>query len=103
METELSENFSGFQIAILRAFGDEPLIRYVANGAQRVMVRSEQSMRRWQRGEGGENDWIGWPRREIYKYNPQVFERLTLLFQSGKKNELRQAWEEHERLFEEGR
>ncbi len=88
-----------FTKAIVKAFGGEPLLRYVALSEDGVvMVRSERSYRVWETGEGGDS-WIGWPRQDVFKYEEQSLKLLEQLFSRHQDEELRQAWEAQQYMF----
>ncbi len=88
-----------FTKAIVRAFGDEPLLRYAALSEDGVvMVRSERSYRAWETGEG-EGNWIGWPRQDVFKYEKQSLQQLQQLFSRHQDEELQQAWETQQYMF----
>ena len=88
-----------FAKAIVRAFGDEPLLRYAAlSEGGVVMVRSERSYRAWETGEG-EGNWIGWPKQDVFKYEEQSLKQLKQLFNRHQDEELRQAWEAQQYMF----
>lgn len=88
-----------FTRAIVRAFGDEPLLRYAALSEDGVvMVRSERSYRAWEAGEE-RNNWIGWPMRDVFKYEEQSLKLLQQLFSQHQDEKLRQAWEVQQSMF----
>ncbi|HEV8326173.1 MAG TPA: hypothetical protein VGQ08_01710 [Nitrospiraceae bacterium] len=92
MKDSLSSRPAPFKMAVLRAYGQEPVLRYVAkrsNGG--IMVVSESGYQSWRAGRGIPR-WIGWPKKDIFDYDEAVFRRLHNLYQSGNTNELFEAW-----------
>ena len=91
-----------YQRAILRACGDEPLLRYVSKREDGIiMVKSDRTMQRLESGIGG-NDWIGWPMKDVYPYNPSTLEMLSRLYSEEKNAELIKAWNGLTPLFNQG-
>jgi hypothetical protein len=85
-----SKNY--FVIALLRAYGDQPLIRYVARTANgSFMVRNERSYTAWLSGRG-RHDWIGWPKGFVYEYEEEKFNRLKQLYEKKDEAKLVQEW-----------
>ena len=62
------------------------------------MVKSERTMQKLEEGIGG-NDWIGWPMKDVYPYNPSTLEMLSRLVHGGKKADLIKAWDGLAPLF----
>ncbi len=92
-ERNLSRYRTSFKIAMLRAYCNEPLMRYVAfcdDGS--VMVRNERSHRAWLTDGIGEHDWLGWSRLDVYEYDEAVFGKLQRLYLQEEKEKLRQEW-----------
>ena len=88
----MRKNENSFKIAMLRACGSKPLMRYVAKDTDgSLIVRNERSYREWLNGRGG-NDWIGWQQMNAYQYDEAVFSRLVKLYQDGLQNELDKEW-----------
>lgn len=89
---KLSSATHCYQRAILRACGDEPLLRYVSRREDgTIMVRNERTMQMLENGIEN-NDWIGWPMKDVYPYNPSTLEVLSRLFREGREAELIRAW-----------
>lgn len=92
-------NKISYEIAILRAYNGQPILRYVAKRADgAIMVRSERSYQEFLNGDGLAN-WIGWRRNSIYYYEPSIFERLSALYQSEDQEKLDEEWAKLESLF----
>ncbi len=87
-----------FKKTILRAYKSEPLIRYVLmRNDGIIMVRSAKSIQELKQGKDYDN-WIGWPKSDVYLYDPRIFEMLSRLYQEGKSKELEEAWSNIERV-----
>lgn len=80
-----------FKKVILRAINDEPLLRDAAlrpDGV--VMVCSERSLEDWTKGV--RNNWLGWPRRDVYLFDVALFKRFRRLYQTQQREKLQVAW-----------
>lgn len=92
---------SDYRKAILRAYKDEPLIRYVAFTEEgSVMVKSETAYLEWKEGRG-RNSWIGWPLEDVFEFIPDLYKQLVALNQKGKASELKTKWHNAKRLIQE--
>jgi hypothetical protein len=92
MNESLSSLQSTFKMAILRAYGQEPLLRYVAkrsNGG--TMIVSESGYQSWQAGKGIPR-WIGWPKKDLFDYDEAVYRRLCNLYRNGDEQQLDEEW-----------
>lgn len=79
--------------AILRACGDEPLLRFVSQREDGiVMVVSDESRT---------ENWLGWPIGDVYAYDQEAYDNLLALNNEGKRDELVEAWSMMKRLFKE--
>ncbi len=79
-------------MAVLRAYGQEPLLRYVARrGNGGIMVVSESGYRSWQAGKGIPR-WIGWPKKDLFDYDEDVYGKLCDLYRNGFEQQLDQEW-----------
>ena len=84
---------------ILRAFKGEPIVRYVSERSDgAIMVRNERSYQDYLNNKGL-NDWIGWPRNDIYDYDATVFEKLLQHYKEGDEEGLNKEWEKLKRFF----
>lgn len=91
-QPERMRDYMSFKIAMLRAFGSKPIVRYVSRSSRGVLlVRSERSYREWLEGRAAKH-WIGWPRSEVYKYDESTFCRLEKLYRSGAQEDLGKGW-----------
>lgn len=88
-----------FQKAILRAYGDEPLVRYVVmNNNRTIMVCTEENIKRLGQEQVLDN-WIGWPKEDVYSYDPKTFQSILHFYIEGEKEELKKAWSFLPKLF----
>lgn len=91
-QDNLSEYRISFKKAMLRAYGSEPLIRFVAKKNDgTVMVRNERSYMAWLEGMAA-NDWIGWPAKDVYDYDEETYRKLRALYEEGRCDDLEQEW-----------
>jgi len=83
-----------FKKAILRGAGYEPLVRYVCelqDGS--YAVKSVRSYEKWLTEGRGEDDWIGWPNKDVYDYDKPLFLKLLNLFGAEETKELAKEWD----------
>jgi len=56
------------------------------------IIRSERSYREWLEGRGASN-WIGWQRRDVFKYDEKKLKTLERLYRSGDRKGLAREWQ----------
>lgn len=92
MKESLSSIQVPFKMAVLRAYGQEPLLRYVArrdNGV--IMVVSKRGYQSWRAGRRIPK-WIGWPKKDLFDYDEAAYLRLCDLYRNGHAQQLDQEW-----------
>jgi hypothetical protein len=88
----LSSIGKSFRKAMLRAHGGEPIIRFVAKRDDgTIMVRNERSYKAWLDGAAA-NDWIGWPTKDVYDYDEEIYWKLRALYEEGRRYDLEREW-----------
>lgn len=77
--------------ALLRAFGDRPLIRTV-----RIMEDGNPAVPLADRSNPV--PWIGWPKEDVFEFNEMVYDALVKLSDSENREKLKQKWRDAKRL-----
>ncbi len=71
---------------IVRSYGDKPLLRNVWGVGKDVVyiTRESQCQRTVEHGE--QIDFIGFPREDVFQYDPQLAASMEKLYREGKWN-----------------
>ena len=88
-----------FQRAILRAYGEEPILRNVCMREDGIVMATNDRIGKESEHPGEIDSWIGWPAKDIYCYDFSVFESLSQLYNDGEVEKLREVWPTLIKLF----
>lgn len=91
-DLNLSEIELPFKISMLRAYGQEPILRYMARrNDDSVMIINENGFEAWNAGRKI-RQWIGWPKKDLFDYDEAVYMQLRSLYEEGRIRELNDEW-----------
>jgi hypothetical protein len=71
-------------LVIVRAFGGVPLIRRVWEETERgVYITDDTYFKRLMTGEEGTIQPVGFPREDVFRYDPDLAREMDTLYQAG--------------------
>jgi hypothetical protein len=72
-------------LVIVRAFGGKPLIRRVWEEVEKgVYITDDILFKRLMDGEKGTIQPVGFPKEDVFKFDPELANEMDVLYQTGK-------------------
>ena len=71
-------------LVIIRAFGGIPLVRRIWEEVERgVYITDDTLFKRLMAGENGTIQPVGFPREDVFKFDPEIAAAMDTLIQTG--------------------